>query len=393
MASLHASLPIRRVERRLISVHDFEDYEHNSQVADSLIKAHKETMSKGPGWTNDDDMELRSYIDADLHKDPRSFKGPSNHPLYRRMNDGPEYITRAAVLFVNAVLTNKAYLAAFDRAAEDYGFAAPEPAGLLSSSSTHPGTFNHKKRAPLKGWWGGKITVVYDHVVKSFPSSATQQPTESTECSITVNPYTHRDRGMASSEPAATQRNPPQPFQFEGPSEPMVSETTIPAKRHLSMGLVAYNSNRSAVGLSSKKSRLDLFAQSESGEGSQLPDLRDLNVNRPAPKKMEQEIAQMKHDFNKLEETCRVIDKSLGGIATGAVRQLQQSHQDLAEQMGGLIERIAALETTVTQNKEEALRFEEMCLGQINKLNGRVGGTESWCKTLYQSLKDDDTRS
>lgn len=104
-------------ERRgFLTLSDFPDKEVSrfgvSRFKHKLVEAHSKTV----GWRFLDDYELKVYTsDLNLHPDKQ---------IYKTMNLGPQYITRAALLYYRTAFP-ESDVTAFDRAVQHYGFGMP----------------------------------------------------------------------------------------------------------------------------------------------------------------------------------------------------------------------------------------------------------------------------
>lgn len=140
---------------------DDEDYDYEQDATD-LVEAHHETFTDSD-WTLQDDKEMEIYaknMARICRKKQDSNNSPSNQRLYLNVNEGPQYVTRAALLFLQVMYKDCPMLAAFQRAAGEYGFAAPDENGF------HKQGRNRTTREAPEGWLADeKITKHYDEVV------------------------------------------------------------------------------------------------------------------------------------------------------------------------------------------------------------------------------------
>lgn len=160
-------------ERRIIVLNEFlpKGAKHDcEQGAEDLVEAHEATLND-TDWTLDDDLELKTYTSqmesiCRKDKDQGRNKSPSNIRLYLNLNDGPQYVTRAALLFLQTIYKTCPQLAAFQEAAEEFGFAPPKKEGFhrtLNDTTFRP--------AP-KGWPSNeKLTKHYVDIVSNARKS------------------------------------------------------------------------------------------------------------------------------------------------------------------------------------------------------------------------------
>lgn len=130
--------------------------------AEDLVDAHKATLADS-AWTLEDDQEMETYakcMDKICKKESPRNKTPSNNQLYLNLNEGPQYVTRAALLFLQTMYKDNPQLAAFQEAADEFGFAPPNKDGF------HRQGKGGKVRAAPDGWPADeKITKHYSETV------------------------------------------------------------------------------------------------------------------------------------------------------------------------------------------------------------------------------------
>lgn len=95
--------------RSFLELRDFHENHRSKVEARRLIEAHKETQ----GWERMDDLELKKYCQSS------SFRRPSD--IMKLMYSGPQWITRAGLLYVEAIWNQK--FPAVHAAVAKYGFA------------------------------------------------------------------------------------------------------------------------------------------------------------------------------------------------------------------------------------------------------------------------------
>jgi hypothetical protein len=380
MASSNPPLELGSTERRLINVNDFKDYEQHRDVADGLIKAHKETYVNSLGWSRADDVELKVYIDHRLYR-PYPQLTDMGHPLCRRVDFGPQYLTRAAMLFLNTVLVNKFHpLSLFEKAVRDFGFAAPVPTGLFYLTDTQPKQLVLAKRVAPVGWMGGwRLTSIYSYCIHPFRPSASQQ-NEHVHFRATFKrePYTGHGRNVEPTGSTATKRTLPQ----LAVDELVIYESKAPVKRPSLHG-----EERFTVGRATKKSKLDVSALSDSGEGSPPPDIKGANEIPIRLKELEQAVAHLQLDANKVGTTLETLHESPRAVSHGTEDHLDRSQQESAKEISNLKHRMAAVEKKV----EEILAPMATLQGKVDKLNDGLVETQALYKNLLQALKQNGT--
>lgn len=151
-------------QRRIIAfriVPEDDDYDYE-QDATNLVEAHHDTLTDSE-WTLQDDKEMEVYANnmaRICRKKEDTNNSPSNQRLYLNVNEGPQYVTRAALLFLQVMYKDCPMLAAFQRAAEEHGFAPPDENGF------HKQGRNRTAREAPDGWPADeKITKHYEEVV------------------------------------------------------------------------------------------------------------------------------------------------------------------------------------------------------------------------------------
>jgi hypothetical protein len=106
---------------------DFPSSLQESEEAHKLI-ADQQNGDLAPSWFIGDSVELRVYVRNYLHT-KGAEKDPIGHPVYERMNLGPQFLTRAAYVFLSRMWP-EADMGCFTNAKEFYGFADSAPLGI-----------------------------------------------------------------------------------------------------------------------------------------------------------------------------------------------------------------------------------------------------------------------
>lgn len=383
----------RAIMRRFLDRSNFEDSERDSEDVQSLIRAHKKTMGI-VGWTLQDDDELFLYVEGRLYRkdDDRSKKSPTGHSVYRRLNEGPQYITRAGLLFLHA-LWDHYNLAAFDAAILDYEYAEAAPNGLVKTVGRTMSTKVNRTRPWPKGWVEREaVTSAYSWAIhKNKEGSSPYQPRIS-QLSLTEVEL-HSDRDLAPPSPGAmtTQSTPSQSPQIEDSPEPPNSQAIIPAKRRSDVGALAHPLGGSAIEASAKRTKIDRFTPLEHTDRGELPNLSMLIANGTLPNsdridEMEDLIDQVQDDLVNVQEHFIHVHARVDAIATDAANGTVMGHQDAGGLISTLDARITALEIT-TRETLEAVKIQR---DDNKKLNHEVAKIWNWCTDLGQYLVTQD---
>jgi hypothetical protein len=187
--------------RRIIALRnilpDDEDYNYEQDATD-LVEAHHETLEDSD-WAPQDDKEMEVYANnmaRICRKKQDSNNSPSNQRLYLNVNEGPQYVTRAALLFLQVMYKDCPMLAAFQRAAGEYGFAPPDENGF------HKQGRNRTASEAPEGWPADeKLTKHYEEAVsqaRKTPSkkAAAKKPAVKKTTSRTSTPAAVEDQRM-----------------------------------------------------------------------------------------------------------------------------------------------------------------------------------------------------
>jgi hypothetical protein len=140
-----------------------------------LAVAQRETND----WTDDDDTELAFYADRrsyfDLSTNIQKQTTPSAHALYRYLkNSGPQYLTKAAMLFLDILYPSNQCLIVFHQWINMFGYARAAPGGISKA---------RKELRPDPPGWASQ-----QRKKKGQGETATAQDSDDGKCLFHVKP-------------------------------------------------------------------------------------------------------------------------------------------------------------------------------------------------------------
>jgi hypothetical protein len=399
--------------RRLITAEDFEPGECDNVEVQSLIKAHLKTLDDEE-WTALDDTELELYVKNRLYRKdkPHNKTTPVNHSLYRHMNCGPQYQTRASHLFVHAMWDHH-NLAAFDKAIEKHGFAPAAPKGLFRMGD---GKGYEKLDRPAPADWPDdkpKVTEVFKDAVKACKqqAAASRRPKESAE----VNHHTSQcfaplllpEKLMAtqqdiSAEPsgeeleesdaATVESIAPRKRSRRDRTPSLTSHSLAPkasAKRTLADTPADDTSEVATPKPAAKKVRFSSKTEDESGVRP-LPALSSMQVKRPAIK--EKPIDKNAELMKKLEDHALLLS-GLEETTTRINALVEVQNNKSEERATSLREEVGDLKNQNTQLKALMEAMEEKHQESIHELKEQQTRMESEMNKMKQNHVQDTNQT
>jgi hypothetical protein len=341
------------------------------------------------GWTSMDDTELLLYVEAGLHRKKskdRSDKSPTNHRLYKRMNEGPQYITRAGLLFLHA-LWDHDNLDAFDHAVKKHGYAPAAPAGLIQTLKPKKGARVSRTRPWPEDWVDRQaVTSVYGQAigVEVDQSSIEEQITAEGLSMEAVSQADQGDidQGVEPPSPDAMSRMSDQfePLHIDYGPESSTYPTSTPAKRHSDAGESAHTLCDTPAEASAKSTKRVRFALPEYTEKGELPDISALFANdsfhdSDRIDRLEALVGQMQHDLEEVKEQYDHVHERVDNLAV-------MDHRHVNDFKNVLEFRIEALEIAM----KDTLEAVEAQNDTNKKLSREVEKIWTWCAALGQRL-------